>query len=510
MAQISVNNLTFSYEGSYDNIFENVSFSIDSSWRLGLIGRNGKGKTTLLNLLMNRYGYSGTISGREVFDSFPYNISEDMKEQPAASFAEQLKPCEIWRVICELERLGNNADILYRPYGKLSPGEQTKIMLAVLFSGDNEFLLIDEPTNHLDAEARGEVARYLSGKKGFILVSHDRELLDKCVDHILVLNRCSIEVQNGNFSTWWENKQRRDRFSIDENEKHMKEIKRLRRAAEQTAAWAAAGEKTKIGFDPVSEHDRNISSRAYIAAKSKKLQSRAKDAQKRINREIEEKKGLLADIEEVGDLKLTPLVHYKATQVNIRDFSFRYEGAERAILENLNLKIETGDRIVLNGKNGSGKTTLMKLLLSKVGMYDIHMTGHEEGCFEVASGLKISYVGQDISVVKGSVKEFCAERNIDESLFCAVMRLLGTERVQFSKRIEEYSDGQKKKVMLAASLLTPAHLYIWDEPLNGIDVFSRMQLEELLLKYKPTMLFAEHDTTFRNKIATGSAELPGI
>lgn len=90
---------------------------------------------------------------------------------------------------------------------------------------------------------------------------------------------------------------------------------------------------------------------------------------------------------------------------------------------------------------------------------------------------------------------------LDESLFCAVMRQLGVEREQFGKPMEDYSQGQKKKVLLAASLITPAHLYIWDEPLNYIDVFSRMQLEKLLLDYQPTMLFVEHDVRFREKIA---------
>ena len=93
------------------------------------------------------------------------------------------------------------------------------------------------------------------------------------------------------------------------------------------------------------------------------------------------------------------------------------------------------------------------------------------------------------------------------SLFCSVLRLLDFERVQFFKNIEDYSEGQKKKVLLAGSLLTPAHLYIWDEPLNYIDVFSRMQIESLLLEYKPTMLFVEHDVKFREKLATKTIRL---
>lgn len=106
---------------------------------------------------------------------------------------------ESWRVLCELEKVDMDAELLYRPFGTLSFGERTRVMLAVLFSGENDFLLIDEPTNHLDQDAREIIKKYLASKKGFILVSHDRDLLDACIDHVLVLNRASIEVQSGNF-----------------------------------------------------------------------------------------------------------------------------------------------------------------------------------------------------------------------------------------------------------------------------------------------------------------------
>lgn len=516
MAQISVNNLTFSYEGSYDNIFENVSFSIDTDWKLGFIGRNGKGKTTFLNLLLGKYEYKGTISTTTVFDCFPYYIAKEKMELCAAEFIEELKSqCEIWRVICELEQLHEDAEILYRPFKTLSPGERTKVLLGVLFSGENDFLLIDEPTNHLDQETRENVKQYLSAKKGFILVSHDRDLLDACVDHVLVLNRQTIEVQSGNFSSWWENKQRRDSFVKAENEKHLKEIGKLKQASERSAAWADKNEGTKIGFDPVKEHDRNIATRAYIGAKTKKMQSRVKQMEKRINREVEEKEGLLVDLEQPVDLKLMPRSHHKETLVNVRDYSVTYKGAEEPAFSDLTFSIKRGERIALHGENGCGKSTLIKMILQKAGFME-EFPGRfpdgkpvltESGVCETASGLIISYVSQDTSMLKGGISEFCAQNNLNESLFCAILRQLDMERVQFSKNMEDYSAGQKKKVLLSASLLTSAHLYIWDEPLNFIDVFSRMQIEKLLLEYQPTMLFVEHDVRFREKVATRVVEL---
>ena len=463
MAQICVSNLTFCYEGSFDNIFEDVSFVIDTDWKLGFIGRNGKGKTTFLNILSGKYHYQGNISTSTVFDYFPYQITQQQKEQCASEFLAELKPgCEEWRVICELDKLQTSAKILYRPFGTLSFGEQTKVMLAVLFAGDNDFLLIDEPTNHLDHEARQIVKKYLADKKGFILVSHDRDLLDACIDHVLVLNRKSIEIQSGNFSSWWENKMRKDTFLQMENEKHLRQIGQLKRAAEQSARWAQQNENTKIGYDPKKEPNRDISTRAYIGAKTKKMQSRVKSYEKRMQREIEEKEGLL---------------------------------------DHLSFELRQGERIFLKGSNGCGKSTLIKNILSHV-KGESPSNGKEEGLLKTGSGLTVSYINQDTGFLKGSIREFCKERELDESLFCALLRQLDMDRVQFEKNMEDFSEGQKKKVLIASSLMTPAHLYIWDEPLNYIDVFTRMQIEELLLKYQPTMLLVDHDESFCNRIAT--------
>ena len=120
-------------------------------------------------------------------------------------------------------------------------------MLALLFSKENNFLLIDEPTNHLDMPTRELVMEYLKSKKEFILVSHDKKFLDGCIDHVLVINKTNIEVQQGNFSTWWENKQRQDAYELAENEKLKHNIKRLEESARQAAKWADNVEATKIG-----------------------------------------------------------------------------------------------------------------------------------------------------------------------------------------------------------------------------------------------------------------------
>lgn len=306
-------------------------------------------------------------------------------------------------------------------------------MLAVLFSGENDFLLIDEPTNHLDQDARESVKAYLSGKKGFILVSHERDLLDACADHMLVLNRCSIEVQSGNFSSWEENKRRKDDFARKENEKHLKEIGKLKKAAEKTTRWAEKNERAKIGFDPVREHERSIATRSYIGAKTKKMNSRVRQMQGRIQREIREKEGLLEDIESVENLKIMSLEHHKKTLVRAEQLALRYEGAGECIFENLNFELCQGERLFLRGANGCGKSSLLKMILRQAGYENRRNEKGNRLCVEsgslyTAPGLVISYVSQDTSFLKGSVFEFCREKDLDESLFCAVLRKLDVDR----------------------------------------------------------------------------------
>ena len=164
MSIINVNNLTFGYEGNLTNIFENVSFSIDTDWKLGLIGRNGKGKTTFLKLLLGKYEYRGTISKSVEFDYFPFEVNN--KEKMAIEIINEIAPnVEDWEIIKELNLLKSDAEILYRKFNLLSGGEQIKILLISLFLKGNNFLLIDEPTNHLDIETRDNLVEYLKRKK---------------------------------------------------------------------------------------------------------------------------------------------------------------------------------------------------------------------------------------------------------------------------------------------------------------------------------------------------------
>ena len=488
MSLIQVSNLTFAYDGSYDTIFENVSFQIDTNWRLGFTGRNGRGKTTFLNLLLGNYEYQGHISSSVSFSYFPYAVAD--RAQLAIDVVEQIHPdYEYWKIAREMNALQLSEEVLYRPYGTLSNGEQTKLQLAVLFSKDNHFLLIDEPTNHLDIRGRELVSRYLKGKKGFILVSHDRAFLDGCVDHILSINKANIEIQRGNFSSWWENKCRQDAFEQAENEKLKKEIGRLEETARQKAGWSDRAEATKIG--------QHVYDRGYVGHKAEKMMARSKAIEQRQLSAIEEKSKLLKNIERSDVLKIFQTPFHTKRLVQLQDISICYD--DKPVCANVNLDIQQGDRVVIQGANGSGKSSLIKLICAEA----IPHTG----TVRIGSGLQISRVEQDTIGLRGSISEYAKHNGIDESLFLAMLAKLDVPKSQMEKDMASLSAGQKKKVLIARSICEPAHLHIWDEPMNYIDVISRMQIESLLLEYKPTILFVEHDKTFCERIATKVLQL---
>ena len=481
MSMIKIENLTFSYPNSYDNIFENINFQIDTDWKLGFVGRNGRGKTTLLKLLLGKYEYSGKIHSSVQFDYFPYPVADKTKLTNEIFF-EIAPTAEEWELMRELSYLDVEADVLYRPFETLSNGEQTKVLLAALFCNDGRFLLIDEPTNHLDVHAREIVSAYLKKKKGFILVSHDRHFLDGCVDHILSLNRASVEVQSGNFSSWMANFEHQQEFELAQNERLQKDIARLQQAAKRSEVWSYRVEASKIG----------AADKGYVGHKSAKMMKRSKVIEARQQKAIEQKSGLLKNIETAENLKLTPLIYHADTLVSFSNVAVCYDGI--FVCEPVSFEVRQGERIVLDGKNGSGKSSLLKLLIGD----PIKHTG----TIQLSSGLIISYVSQDTSHLQGSLSDFASENNIDESLFKAILRKMGFERIQFEKDIRDFSGGQKKKMLLAKSLCEQAHLYVWDEPLNFIDVYSRMQIEQLIKEFSPTLIFVEHDKAFREAIAT--------
>ncbi|WBW50053.1 Lsa family ABC-F type ribosomal protection protein [Peptoniphilus equinus] len=486
MSLIKIENLTFSYYGYVKPVFENVSFSFDTNWKTGLIGRNGIGKSTLFKLLLKQEVYQGKISSSVDFVKFPPDIRNP--SQLVIALYQELLPDEAdWKLCRELNLLHLDENLIYRAFDTLSKGEQTKILLAMLFTKDDGFLLIDEPTNHLDLEGRQVVSDYLKSKKGFLLISHDRNFLDGCINHVIALNRNSIDVQSGNFTSWYDNKTLKDRFELGQNEKLQKDIKRLKDAARQSQMWSDKIETTKNGMKVSGVKP----DKGRIGHRSAKMMKKSKNLEHRQHKAIEEKQRLLKDIDAKESLLLHPLAHHKNPLLSVRDVAAYYGDVQ--LFSHLSFEINQGDIAAIYGGNGSGKSTLIKILL---GLHHDYT-----GELHLASGLKISYIPQAASDLTGRLNEYIHQHNVDDTLCKTILSKLDFSKALFDMDMQHYSDGQKKKVLLAVSLSKPAHVFIWDEPLNYIDVISRIQIEEMIKAATPTLIFVEHDKRFADELA---------
>lgn len=494
MSLLKITRLTFAWPGSYDNVFTDLDLQWDTAWKLGLIGRNGRGKSTLLHLLAGGQGDSGAITLRETPRLFPPAVPD-----PAAPLAQVVRAAAgqdaaDWQIERELGLLGLGAEFLPRPFATLSPGEQTRALLAALFLADDGYPLIDEPTNHLDAAGRALLGRYLKRqRRGFVLVSHDRALLNDCVDHILSLARSGPLLMQGDYDAWQRESDRRDARELAENDRLEKEIGRLQAGARRAGAWADQVEQSKFAT-------RNAGlrvDRGYVGHQSAKMMKRAKAIEARRQKAAEEKAALLKDLETADALKLQPLRHPARCLLRCRDLGVQYGAAP--VFAGLTFELHPGERLALAGANGCGKSSLLKLVCGQAVPHT--------GLCETASGLTISYLPQQVGELPGAPADCADAWQLDKSLYLAILRKLGFERVQFAKPAADLSAGQRKKLLLARSLCQPAHLYVWDEPLNYIDLLSRRQIEQLLLRFQPTLLFVEHDRAFCQTVATRTLTL---
>lgn len=516
MSNIIIENLTFSYNNYGEDVFQDISLTLDTDWKLGLIGRNGRGKTTFLKILNKELIASGKIISNVQFEYFPLNIHNKnidtinivkneiapftLWEQQMDEYSTCEEKIEIYSDILEkyiyndgfiieemikkeVMKMGIDSKLLYRKFDTLSLGEQTKMLLISLFLRKNYFLLIDEPTNHLDIKGREQVANYISSKSGFIVVSHDREFIDKVCDHILSINKSNIEIQKGDYSSWQLNKDINDNFEIAENDRLNKDIDRLKKTANEKKIWSNKLESTKIGS--------GVYDRGYVGHKSAKMMKRAKVIENRQNKAIQEKSKLLHNIER--NEALTMNIDNSKSQVvlDIKNLSIKYDN--RVLFENLNFCIEKGECLWLQGNNGTGKSSVIKLIMGE----NIEHKG------SINCTKNISYINQDTSFLanESSLDEFIYKNKLDGQALRNNLFKLGFERTFFDKEIKYFSQGQKKKLLIAKSLTQKADLYIWDEPLNFIDIITRGQLEKLIMEVRPTMLIVEHDLSFMNKIA---------
>ncbi|WP_265457301.1 ribosomal protection-like ABC-F family protein [Enterococcus sp. HY326] len=492
MTTIKIENLSFGYDRLGTLLFDQAQLVIDGQWKLGLVGRNGRGKTTLLKLLQGQLPYQGKISHSLAFDYFPKKVLDSSELTYYA--LSNLKDFELWQLERELNLLACDPEVLWRPFETLSGGEQTKVLLALMFIEEGYFPLIDEPTNHLDIVGRQQVAQYLQKKKqGYILVSHDREFLDETVNHILAIEKNQLVLYQGNFSVYEDQKARQDAYEQAQNIKLKKEIGRLQQTAIEKAEWSRNREKDKLnkskGFID-TEYRRK--SPGAIGADAARMMKRSKAILQRVESQISEKSQLLKNIETIDGLKMSYLPSYHRRILQLENLVLSYQN--QPLFQPINVELLRGECLAVTGANGSGKSSLLAAILAG-------FAGEQRGEIYLPQGLLISRVRQNYENNQGKLIDFAAAEGLDYPQFLNNLRKLGMERNVFDNDIQEMSMGQRKKVELAKSLSQTANLFIWDEPLNYLDVFNQDQILGLLKSVQPTMILIEHDSRFVEAVA---------
>ncbi|WP_225047751.1 ribosomal protection-like ABC-F family protein [Lacticaseibacillus kribbianus] len=508
MSNITISHLTFAYPGQAD-IFTDQSLTLDLSWHLGLNGRNGRGKTTLLRLLQQELSpSSGRLSVPVPLTYFPQPVADPT--QDAWQVAADITPAELWEVQRELSAMGVAEDVLYRPYRSLSGGEQTKLLLAALFAQTTAFALIDEPTNHLDAPGRRQVAAYLAAKKsGYIVVSHDRDFLDAVTDHTLTIEKKQLVLTHGNFTAYSQAKATQDQSEQAEQSKLRRDIGRLKQSARDKADWSKSREGDIHG-DPHVKGSGGTGHDGFTTARAARMMQKAKNLDRRMQTEIADKEALLQNVEFIDPLALDYVPDYHNTLLTLREVTLSFNG--QPLFAPVTFSVKRGERVALVGPNGAGKSSLLDAVLETAGRTTA--TGQESAAFTGTVAGEITLVNATRALVRqqyadnvGNLADFAERRRLNYQDLLNNLHKLGVERSVFTTPIEQMSGGQQKKVELAASMATSAAFYVWDEPLNYLDVFNQDQLIQVIQAVKPTMLFTEHDQHFIDAVATKVIEL---
>ena len=509
MIDISVSNLVKEFEVGH-KILDGLTFQVDTGERVGLLGPNGCGKTTLLRILTGVMDYDegdvviapgkrmGLISQIPVYPA-GYTVEDVLAtafeplremEREMAALAEQMgegtDPALLARydkLTAAFEAAGgyetdtktnkvcNGLTILQsmreQLFDKLSGGEKTRVNLARLILEDTDILLLDEPTNHLDLRATEWLEEYLDKFKGTVLtVSHDRYFLDKVVNRIVEIQGGKAEFYSGNYSFYVVEKERRYEEKLRQYEKEQAKIEQLEKAAEQMRVWAYSGmDKT---FKRVKSMEKRIERMRTTDRPTKERKMEVRFGEREFR----------------GDEVLT-----------IKGLTKSF--GERTLFSNLSLEVAGGERIALLGDNGSGKTTLLKILL-----------GEEEpdaGKVRMGPTVKVGYLPQHVHFDH-------PERNLVDTLIYEQDCTAQTARNRLAafkfrgedvfKPVSALSGGEQSRLRLCMLMDEKINLLILDEPTNHLDIQSREWIEEAVEEYEGNLLFVSHDRYFIDRFAS--------
>ncbi len=509
MIDISVSSLVKSFEIG-KNILDGLSFSVNSGERVGILGRNGCGKTTLFRILVGEIGYDegevmiapskrlGLISQIPVYpaDWTTEDVLRDAHKRLYAlsakidALAAQMEHDDSPAILGEYDRLSedfrrlggysmgtdrnrvaNGLDIpaamRAQLFSSLSGGEKTRVNLARLILEDTDILLLDEPTNHLDLHATEWLEDYLLHFKGTVLViSHDRWFLDKVVQRSIEINEGRAELYSGNYSFYVEERQRRFEEKLKKYERDQAKIEQLTRAAEQMHLWAF------MGADKL--HKRAFSMEKRI---EKLSQSERPAEQKKLNVKFRQRE-------------------FEGDEVLVAEDVSKSFG-ERTLFSAIDLLVRGGERVALIGDNGTGKSTLVKLIMGE--------ETPDTGYLYRGPAVRTAYLPQIVSFSDES------RSALDTMLYdCRCQPQEARDRLAaFGFRGESVftpvgtlSGGEKSRLRLCMLMGADINFLILDEPTNHLDIASREWMEDALSDYEQTLLFVSHDRYFIEKFAT--------
>lgn len=525
MHLIGLKDVSFSYTFGEGKLFEKVNMDISSGDRIGLIGPNGCGKTTLLKIIL---GEEKLVSGKRVqsksnlqigylkqestveykgslldytLEAFPQiqklysefkNLERDLSDAGRATeytpLHERFASAGGWEIKAEAEKtlsgLNFTKDETALDVKLLSSGQKTKANLAKILLSKPDFMALDEPTNHLDLSSLEWLEKWLAHFKDTLLVvSHDRAFLDKTVNKIWDLRRGALKEYKGDYSSYHQQREEEIERQWREYEDKRKEVKRLKIESQRKRVWAKRKEKQRIGGGAAKGH---------ITAVAAKLAKRAKAVEKRIvqvekvEKPFEEKRITLnfPDLTLSGNLVLS-----------ITDLSKSY--GNKMLFEDLDFSILKSENLAVTGPNGSGKTTLLKIILGEI--------EPDKGEVVLGHKVKIGYFDQErkeLSQEKSILEEATSSDISGDPVWIrTVLGSLMLRRDSVFKKIKDLSEGERGKILIAKLILSGANFLILDEPTNHLDIDAREALENALENFPGSILFVSHDRYLIKKLA---------
>ena len=462
-------------------VFENLSLNIHQGSRVALIGKNGAGKSTIMNIISGfksldegeKWEEPGTTVGY-LGQEFEYKEKETVFEFIFSNISGEERELHQYKVDIIAEALELEVK---KTMGMLSGGQLRRAGIARALVEEPDILLLDEPTNHLDLNIINWLEQYLNNYRGSLLcISHDKRFLENITNQVFWLDRGKLKVSPRGFKFF-------DDWSAMLLDQEARELKRRKQIVAQEVEWASRGVKARV--------KRNINRLSRVKEMREKLKADESSYRRATNK---------ISFEPIKDLDNNSKVVAEFYKVHK---SFKENKKTLRILNGFNIRIKRGDRIGIIGRNGSGKTTFLKLILKEINA--------DQGSIKIHKNMEFSYFDQNRSDLKpnDSLKDFLAPNGGDYIDVRGKMRHIYGYLKDFMfdpsvvlDSISTLSGGQKNRLKLAKILANPKSCLILDEPTNDLDMETLDMLGEILISYEGTLLLVSHDRDFLDQTVT--------